>query len=352
MQIRMLALLLFFQSFGACQQSQEKAQALEANVAFNSAGAEWLNLEKNLAPATNIVFRSADGGQTWQDVSAGLPKDLGVGRVFADGREIFLCAERALYHSSTGSAAPSWEKGVPFDMEISDIFPGRNGPYISIYQTGFFKEIPGTGVLIPMHGALKDKTVRAILETPDGALFVGCESGLYKSADAGKSWKQVFAETGVSSLAEAEGVLICGTYDGLMRSTDGGEHWDSVLTEDGGAWKTSFFEGRFVAITQGPKSWQEGPTNRLRSSADGGKTWQRMDEGFSSALVIYNKEPIGVINDIKQAGRYLICSCDAGIFRSSDWGKNWEPVFAQSGLKRLQLAVSGNVVYAVKVFGC
>lgn len=355
MQIKILASLLFFQSFVSCQQGQDQALLSEANSVLQASVCAQQVKEKARPVTTNVVFKSSDGGQTWQDVSAGLPEDVSVGRVLADDGKIFLSSAKGLYHSTCGSEAPVWENERSFDIEISGLFSGQTGPYISSYRNGLYKKIGGTDVLMPLHKTLKDKTVRTVLEAPDGMLFVGCESGLYRSTDSGNNWKQVFSEEGVNSLVAAEGVLICGTYKGLMRSTDGGEHWDYVLTEDGSAWNTSHQGGRFFSLTQGG-DWQDNPINRLRMSADGGKTWQRIDESLSSGQLIFNRDlgasPSRMINDIKLAGQYLFCSNEAGIFRSSDWGKSWEPVFTESGLKLLQLAVSGNTIYAVKVIGC
>jgi photosystem II stability/assembly factor-like uncharacterized protein len=359
--MRTLALLFFIQHLVSCQQVQEKIQPLEANLASLTADANWLDLEKTLAPATNIIFQSSDGGQTWQDISAGLPKGLGVGRIVADHGQVFLTSQKGLYYSSSTAATPVWESEDFWGTEISGIFAGPTGLYLSSYQHGFFKKIPGAGLLIPMHNNLKDKSVRTVLESTDGTLFVGCESGIFKSTDSGSTWKHVFAEDGVNTFAEAEGVLVCATYGGLLRSTDGGEHWDWTFTEDGPAFGTSFVDGRFVTITQGGKDWQDNPMSRLRASADGGKTWQPMDEGFSAGQFVYNNEVMGDlssigsirnINDVKKAGQYLFCSCDAGIFRSADWGKNWEPVLSGPDKKLMQLAVVGNVIYAVRVVGC
>ncbi len=355
MQIHILAFLLLVQSLFSCQQNPEKALLSEAGIGLQSSGACQEVPAKANPTASNIVFKSSDGGQTWQDVSAGLPIDLPISRVHAEAGELFLSGETGLYHSSISTEAPSWQKEISVGIEISGIFHGKTGPYVSSYRHGFFQKILGTDVLIPLHNALEDKTVRTILETPDGTLFVGCESGLYKSKDAGNSWKQVYANDGINSMAESEGVIVCGTYKGLMRSTDAGENWDAVLTEDGGAWNLGVIEGRFVSLTQGG-DWEDDPTNRLRMSADAGKTWQRIDENLASGQFIFNNEiggnPVKSINDVKKAGKYLFCSCDAGIFRSEDWGKTWEPVFTEKGLKLLQLAVSGNVIYAVKVVGC
>ena len=46
------------------------------------------------AVAANIVFKSTDGGQTWQDISEGLPKP--VQDEYVDGRNIFF-AEQIIY---------------------------------------------------------------------------------------------------------------------------------------------------------------------------------------------------------------------------------------------------------------
>lgn len=194
-----------------------------------------------------------------------------------------------------------------------------------------------------MHNALEDKTVRTVLEIPNGTIFVGCESGLYKSADGGNSWKQVFAEEGVNSLAVSDDALICGSYGGLLRSTDGGEHWDRVLTGQGGAFGTERIESGFITVTDGGP-WQEGKPNKLYTSTDEGKTWQRIDAGLPL---------VRSIHDIVQAGKYLFCSTDAGISRSDDGGKTWELVRARADEKEMfHLAVSGPMVFAVLVFGC
>lgn len=343
MRIHILALLLFFQSLVACQQHQRDSQlTAAASLAFHPL-TDFQPILENALPAANIVFQSEDGGQTWQDVSAGLPANLAVGRAFADGNEIYLASESGLYHRSTALVAPNWAKEFFPNEKVTNIFPGQNGLYASIYNSGFFKGIPGTGIWNDMHATLSDKTVRTVLETPDGAVFVGCESGLYKSADGGNSWKQVFAEAEINSLAMSGDVLICGINGGLMRSTDGGEHWDRVLTGHGGAFGTERIEGGFVAITDGGR-WQDGKPNKLFTSTDGGKTWQRIDAGLP---LVRN------IHDIVQAGNYLFCSTDAGIFRTADSGKTWELVRLPADEREMiHLAVSGQTVFAVMVFGC
>lgn len=376
-RIKILAFLLALPLFFACRQGLDNVPTQEASSGAKPVLTSQTSTEKaggamsglnflsngNCQPAqgcqsaaTEIIYKSNDGGQTWQDISAGLPKDFLTSRMLVDNNTIFLSAGKSYYSSNMDNDAPSWKYSGNLEVEISGFFHGSNGPFLGSYRNGFFKEIPGTGVVIPLHNNLKDNTIRTILETNDGALFVGCESGLYKSLDGGGHWKQVISGDGVNSLVAEAGVLICGTYKGLLRSEDGGEQWEMVLSEEGPGFSTGYADGKFFTVTQGGKNWQNRPKNRLRVSSDNGKTWQRMDEGLGSVPFVFMEEhspkPIQIINDIKKAGKYLFCSCDAGVFRSSDFGKNWEPVFARSGDHPLQLAVSGDVIYLVRTIGC
>ena len=70
-------------------------------------------------------------------------------------------------------------------------------------------------------------------------------------------------------------------------------------------------EGGFITIADGGR-WQDGKPNKLFISTDEGKTWQRIDTGLPL---------VRDIQDIVQAGNYLFCSTDAGIFRTADSGK-------------------------------
>lgn len=105
-------------------------------------------------------------------------------------------------------------------------------PYAYSLQTGFFQNL-SKGVWLPAFSGLENQTVRTLLETPDGTVFVGCDNGIFKSADYGKTWKHVFEEGIVLNMVASDGVLLAGGQRGILRSTDGGEHWDWVLSEGG-----------------------------------------------------------------------------------------------------------------------
>lgn len=361
MNVKMLSILFLCGSLFSCSGNLDKIQFNEASVGGSCNSA---NPENTAKMAANVVFQSNDLGQTWQDISAGLPEAIEVQRVYAEDGEIILITGSKMYRTQIGAEGLKWDKALTQSMDmlqeinISDVFRGKTGLYASSYEKGFFKEIPGTQTWMPLHHALKDKRVRCIMETTDGALYVGVESGLFKSIDGGGSWKKVHDKCVNSLVAanDAETVLICGTDEGLRRSVDGGENWDLVLTEDFAAWETKRIEGGIITITEGGH-WEDADrSSRLRFSTDEGKTWKRLDEGFAQVPFMYDSEynPKGTrrIQAIAQSGKHLFCSTNAGVFRSDNMGKSWEMVRPSDGKEVLELVVSGNQVYAVQVIGC
>ncbi len=289
---------------------------------------------------TGTVFRSLDGGKTWQDISAGLPADLRVSRVFSSRGEVLLASENGLYRSRDLTTIPKWRKDLSLYIDIAGIFPGEQGPYAYNYENGLLQEVPGTGIWVPKYHDLKGKMVLSFLEAPGGNFFIGCDNGIYKSDDKGKSWKKVFAESWITHLIAADGAIIgCGDR-GLLRSTDNGAHWNWTLTGAGTAMRTSLLGEQIGAITSGAGSTSKSISNCLLMSSDNGKTWSRMDEGLP---------PIRRIYDIEQAGQYLFCSLNAGIFRSADNGKTWKLVRPVKSEWRFELVATGDIIFAVMV---
>jgi photosystem II stability/assembly factor-like uncharacterized protein len=333
MYIHILAFLLFFQSFVACRQVQENASPLEANLAFQSNGDSRQEPEKAPLPATGIIFRSIDDGQTWQDISAGLPGDKSADCFFAQNGELFLGSADGLYRSPITSAAPVWEKDFLLNEQTTGIFPGQAGPYSLSPENGFFQNIL-KGIWASVFSNLKEQMLRSIFETVDGTVFVGCDNGIFKSGDHGKTWKHVYKEGWMIQMVESGGVLICTSEQGILRSTDSGEHWDLVVTEGGVGIDVEVIEGGFAAITFNTES----ETRRVRISTDGGNTWQAIDAGLP---------PHASISSIKQVGNYFFCGHPDGIYRSDDWGKTWKLLLPSIKEKVFNLSVSGNVIYAI-----
>ncbi len=306
--------------------------------------------------ATNKVFRSLDGGQTWQDISDGLPEKFAPGCIYVDNTEVLLGSDIGIYRSRTNTGSPNWIKDVYQGNGISDIFPGKAGRYARTYEDGFLQEVMNSGVWIPKYKEFNGYWVRSISETQDGTIFITTDKGVYKSTDQGKNWKMIHADEQVMSLVEADGVMIGAAFKGLLRSTDKGEHWNYVLTDSGSIRKLGIINGHFYAITNGVGEWNkimsdtDGMANSLLISKDKGLTWQNMDKSLTAGRFVYDltkRPPVQFINDVEQLGEYLFCSLDSGIYRSSNQGKSWVLVFSSKDKKMFNFAVSGKVIYAI-----
>lgn len=343
MQIRSLIVIITCLSIISCQQQQEIPRTVAAaNVDFSVlSGLE----SPSTTPAEGIIYQSLDGGQTWQDISAGLPGKTFVRGAYANESQLFVTTESGLYHTSLLPQSLSWSKEYMLTEIMSNITPGKSGIYASDYQNGIFQMSAGTGMWKPLHQNLND-LVRSVYESANGVLFAACEGGIYKSAAEGKSWKKVLNDGMMMDIVENNGVMIAGGYKGLYRSTDGGENWEAVLTEDGMALQTAVLGGRIVAITSGPDKYDrynpKSIKNRIRMSSDNGKTWQRADEHLIAE---------GSIFGIAQVGEYLICSNADGILRSKDNGKTWELVMAADEKTKYRISGSGKVIFAISGAG-
>jgi photosystem II stability/assembly factor-like uncharacterized protein len=303
----------------------------------------------NVEPgATNIIYQSKDGGQTWQDISNGLPENEQPGGFFAGESDLYLRVKDVMYRSKSNLKTPVWEKENDLDPRTGSIAFNRSGIMAYNYAGQIYQKVPSAGNWMPIYTNFKTHSMRSIFETVDGTIFLGCDSGLYKSTDRGESWKRVQDEGWVMHMVESEGVLAATGQRGIMRSTDNGEHWQLVVCEGGVGIAIERIKGGFAAISANTSTM----SRRIHISVDSGKTWKAIDQGLRPSLFI---------SSIKQIGEYLICGHPDGIFRSSDRGKTWnmvhpsvdkkEYVYSSDPLKDhrevFKIFVSRNILYAV-----
>jgi photosystem II stability/assembly factor-like uncharacterized protein len=239
-----------------------------------------------------LIFRSNDGGQTWVDISEGLPQNLGDDfardSFSANDNGIYLRTEDGIYHSKPNSTAPFWNKENLTGKEKNNA--------------------PGNGV-----------------ESSIDSAFTGSGTGVVKP---------------MGKLIESNGVILATSQKGIIRSTDGGATWNLVIGEGGVGIALERIKGGFAAITYNTMS----KTRRVRTSYDDGKTWQAIDAGLP---------PSPFITSIIQVGNHFFCGHPSGIFKSSDKGKTWKLTLPSVDDKVFNLSASGNVIYAIpRSAGC
>jgi len=279
MKIFSLAFLLLFQFLFGCNQASEFPQA--SQLPDNQQ-----NQKRDKTGAANIVFKSTDGGQTWQDISDGLPVSLkddssgGRDVFFADDNGLWFTDGNGIYHSKPNFTAPFWNKEI-FPNEHSSIAPGKAGIFAYNYHGGgIFQKTNGTGVWSPVFTNFPAKRVFSVSETAGGTIFIGSDKGLFKSTNSGKSWKQLYAPTG-GKIVESNAVLLASCQRGILRSTDDGESWALVISEGGVGIDIERIEGGFATINYSAVA----KTRRIRTTYDGGKTWQAIDAGRRLMLI-------------------------------------------------------------------
>lgn len=304
------------------------------------------------AGTSKVVFKSTDGGQTWQDISKGLPENLREDGIrgnsfFANDKGLFLRVGNGLYHNTPNATAPFWTKEI-FPDEHSSIVPGKSG----IYYWGInLKTTNGTSVWSPIFEHFHEPRIRTAFESCGGAIFIGTDRGLFKTVNNGKTWKHVHAGGLVGHLAEWDGVLLATSKRRIIRSTDNGENWAVVTHDSSVAFDVKPIKGGFAAITASSESG----TRSLRVSYDAGKTWQAIDAGLQGKVVNesiwrnWNDRPRvqAFQTSIMQVGENFFCAHPEGIFRSSDKGITWKLLLPSVENKVFNLFGSGKVIYAI-----
>ncbi|MCF0075721.1 exo-alpha-sialidase [Dyadobacter sp. CY261] len=335
MKIHNLAFLLLFPFSFAFDQASE--------FPHSSSLPDSDQQKRDKAGAANIIFKSTDGGQTWQDMSEGLPENLpedGIPRdgFLANDHGVYLRAGNGMYHSKPNSTAPFWQKEISPD-NLGSIVPGKTGMLAFNYGGQFLQKANGATFWTPVYADFKGKSVRTVFEIGNN-VFIGCDWGLYKYDDSEKSWERVYDGGWVMKLVESDGVLLATSQSGIIRSTDHGDNWVNVISEGGVGIAIERIKGGFAAITCNTET----ETRRVRTSYDGGKTWQPIDAGLPASLYI---------SSVTEVGKYMFCGHPAGIYRSPDKGKTWQLVLSAIQDKVFNLSVSGNVIYAIpRGVGC
>jgi photosystem II stability/assembly factor-like uncharacterized protein len=295
-------------------------------------------LNKNKTGAVNVVFKSADGGQTWQDISEGLPENLQTDGLWIDDFLVnknglhLLAGENGIYHSKPNSTTPFWEKESSPPKQGS-IAPGKDGIFAYNNNGQILQKVSGASVWASIYPNFQEGLVRTIFETASGTVFIGSLNFLFKSTNRGKTWKRVY-NNWVIKLVESNGVLMAATENGILRSTDDGENWECVLNEGGVGITVESIKGGFAAITANTQLM----ARTVHVTYNDGETWESIDAGLPPELSIAS---------IIEVGEYFFCGHPTGIFRSSDKGKTWKLLLPSIDNKVFNLFVSGKVIYAI-----
>ncbi len=257
------------------------------------------------------VYKSLDGGKTWKNV--GLKNSEHIGKIVIDPRNsnvVYVAAQgplwndggdRGLYKTTDGGQ--TWNR----ILHVSD----KTGVTDLVYDPR------NPDVLI----AASYQRRRHVWTLIDG----GPESGIYKSTDAGATWRQIknglpSEELGRIGLAISPAnpnfvyaiIEAANDSSGFFRSVDIGENWEKrsrYLSGSPQYYQEIVCDPKEVGRVYSLDTW-------MMVTDDGGKTFRQVGEKYkhvdNHALWI---DP----NDTD----YLLPGCDGGVYESFDRGATW-----------------------------
>lgn len=269
------------------------------------------------AACASGLYRSADGGETWQRLPASSERvttALALSPAFARDRSVFAAVKGGVLRSSNGGE--TWfTTAFPAPPPVFSalvVSPGyeRDGMLLAAtLEDGVFSSEDRGGRWGAWNFGLFDLNALCLALSPawatDETAYVGTETGLYRSTNGGRAWRPSGFP---AELAPAQ-CLLC------LLDPDSGSQTLLVGTES---------HGLYASRDQG-ESWQ-----RLAADAIEGVVNQlHLREGADGSPALY-----ALTND--------------GVLRSDDCGLSWSRLFRVDGLPSAMLPLGDVILLGVQ----
>jgi photosystem II stability/assembly factor-like uncharacterized protein len=255
------------------------------------------------------VWKSVDAGKSWKNV--GLKDSRAIGKVIVNPRNADIAFVAALGHPfgpntergvfRTLDGGKTWDKVLYKDENTGAIdvaFDPQNPNilFASLWQTRRFPWTLSSG---------------------------GAGSGVYRSSDAGATWKKVeehglpkgpYGRIGIAVAANSDRVyaLIEAKEGGLYRSDDGGDSWD-LVNGSHGLFQRPWYYMHVIADPQDANLVYVADVEFFKST-DGGRNFNK--------IKVPHGDNHGLWIDPKNSKR-MIASNDGGATVSLDGGNSW-----------------------------
>ena len=298
------------------------------------------------APGAQDAARSTPSASPSEKTAGSTPKEL-----------------KSLKYRSIGPAAGgriSRVAGIPGDPSTY---------YAATASGGVWKSIDGGTTWKPIFDDQPVSSIGSIAVSPSNpnVVYVGsgeanirgnvaAGNGIYKSADAGRTWTHVWNQEGqIGKMAVhptnpdiAFAAVLGHAFGpnperGVYRTIDGGRTWRQVLKKDAdtgasdvemdpanpsiifaGFWQTRRFPWDFIS---------GGPGSGLYVSHDGGDSWKQLTgQGLPDG--VWGKVGVAVAPSDSRRVYALIEADKGGLFRSDDGGSSWELVNPSRALRQ------------------
>jgi photosystem II stability/assembly factor-like uncharacterized protein len=320
----------------------------------------------------NTLYRSTDGGLTWRKPGSGLPGSCGplsfsfvidpsnTSTLYAGcqgtnsngGGGLFKSTDGGATWNAASSGLPAvqafptepWPPNVSVNALAIDPAHARHPPEVARRQTlthpwtlyaviganvsnggGLFQSTDGAASWNALNAHLPDSLfIDAVAMDPQNPniLYVGGNYGVFRSADGGASWTRAGNVFNVWNLAidpRDSGSVYAVNDGGILKSTDGGGSW-SVVSPAGTAsdpfpWLVGWL---VVAPGEGGPStvYAGGNARGVFKSLDGGSTWTLAKSGlFATSIYSLAIDP--------QNPHTVYAGDGSGLYESPDGAVSW-----------------------------
>jgi photosystem II stability/assembly factor-like uncharacterized protein len=328
----------FFKSTDGGATWRESAEL--KNEALHSLAQSESNPDTLIAGTFTGIFRSDDAGQSWKQ----LPTQSQAGLIHVESLAIDPRTTDTIYAGTFylpyksvdgGKSWASIKNGIIDDSDIFaiDIDPRDPNHIIASACSGIYESKNAGGDWRKVQGIpSQSRRTRAILQHPSvpGMVFAGTTEGFWRSDKSGDpdSWMVTTSrQLEINSIAvhpsRPDTVFIGTNNYGVMVSTDGGK---SFTPTNGG------FSGRFanaiLADRETPNRVYASTINTATGggfffvSNDNGESWKPSMRSMPSRLITY-----AILQDARDAN-IIYLGTNLGVYRSTDRGTTWAPVWA------------------------
>jgi len=168
------------------------------------------------------LYKSADSGRTWEDITGTLPRGILDIAVDPTNKDIAYATTNISGVYKTTDAGKSWQELKAF-------------PYVGVYDLEIDPADPAVLYASARGGSLPAWFTR--IAGVEGGIIFKDSAGVYKSTDAGKSWKKILTTSASCRAVRIHPVnhnllFAVDLVDGLFISQNRGETWSKHKTGD------------------------------------------------------------------------------------------------------------------------
>lgn len=304
-----------------------------------------------LAAGAGGIWRTMNAGSRWQALGKGLPPASHLRSLvgLADGTLLALnggvnpipAAAQPLWRSSDGGRSwmPAMAGLAGRNLDRLIAHPVMTGQVYGLTATGLARSSNGgrswTFAPTPVAG-----THLAFGRMP-GLLVLGSNGGVWRSTDDGQTWQAVRPGPVLALTADSRGRFYL--IPAVTESSEGQLLWES--TDDGLSWRPvapapeGDIAGLMAHPTQAEVLFLRRRWGGLLRSTDGGRTWQRRDNGIPAGTPWQGPQPLTpvgphVLTLFIQPGRpetWWVGRDGGGVFASTDEGRTWRDATGDLG---------------------